>query len=104
MVHHMMNHMVEQVGPRIRDSKVDRYLANLDKRPTAEVSETALGEKPPGFPQRMLGMEISAEMMKEICSRPEVRGMRPTFPMSVMGLTTVLRVLPDDLYEKGDER
>ena len=34
MVHHMMNHMVRQVGPRMRkDSSLDAYLANLNVRP-----------------------------------------------------------------------
>jgi len=100
MVHHMMNHMVEQVGPRIRNSKVDDYVANLDERPRAEESQTAKGNKPHGFPQMMMGMEMSDEFMKRIWTRREVRGMRQTFPMSVMGLMTVLRVLPADLYDK----
>jgi FtsP/CotA-like multicopper oxidase with cupredoxin domain len=107
MVHHMMNHMVEQVGPRIRNAKVDRYLANLDVRPAAEVSQTAAGKEPPGYPQEMQGMEMSPEMMKRIWARREVQGMRSTFPMSLMGLMTVLRVLPADLYDRvmnGAER
>ena len=36
--------------------------------------------------------------MQTIWSRREVRGMRGTWPMSVKGLMTVFRVLPDDLY------
>jgi hypothetical protein len=100
MVHHMMNHMVEQVGPRIRDSHVDEYLANLNQRPKVDISKTALGERPAGYPQKMMGMEMSHEQMKALWNRREVRGMRATYPMSVMGLMTVLRVLPEDLYQK----
>ncbi|QDV82157.1 hypothetical protein TBK1r_10820 [Stieleria magnilauensis] len=44
-------------------------------------------------------MEMSDDFMKAIWSRKEVRGMRASYPMSVKGLMTVLRVLPDDLYE-----
>ncbi len=101
MVHHMMNHMVRQVGPRMRPgANVDRYLANLDVRPEAEVSATARGEKPPGYPQEMLGMHMNPETMQKVWDRREVQGMRADWPMSVMGLMTTLRVLPDDLYRR----
>jgi hypothetical protein len=101
MVHHMMNHMVEQVGPRIRKNvSVDRYLADLDTRPPAEVSETARGEVPPGYPQRMQGMQMSQEFMQKIWSIREMQGMRATAPMSRKGLMSALRVLPDDLYQR----
>lgn len=99
MIHHMMNHMVEQVGPRIRKGvTVDRYLEDLDHRPPVEISSVALETEPPGYPQKMQGMQMSDSMMKKIWSRREVQGMRGNFPMSMMGLMTALRVLPDDLY------
>ncbi len=79
---------------------VDRYLANLDVRPAPEVSPTALAEKPPGYPQEMLGMHMTPEFMHKIWSSREVQGMRADWPMSVMGLMTTLRVLPDDLYRR----
>jgi manganese oxidase len=101
MMHHMMNHMVEQVGPRIRHgATVDRYLANLDTRPPAVISETALGTVPPGYPQKMQGMEMSPEFMDKIWSIREMRGMRASAPMSRKGLMTALRVLPEDLYHR----
>jgi hypothetical protein len=40
-----------------------------------------------------------AEMAK-IKNNPRTRGMRPMWPMGVMGLFTVVRVLPPDLYDK----
>lgn len=108
MTHHMMNHMVKHVGPRIRHGDdVNRYLANLDSRPAAPIKHEDPGFAVPGYPQEMKGMQMSEEFMKAIWSRREVLGMRASWPMSVMGLMTTLRVLPDDLYEKvmnsGDE-
>ncbi len=100
MVHHMMNHMVEQAGPRIRDgSTVDAYLTNLDSRPSVDMKHRKeFGT--PGYPQGMQGMTMSDEFMKAIWSRREVQGMRATWHKSVHGLMTTLRVLPDDLYQK----
>lgn len=101
MVHHMMNHMVEQVGPRIRsDVTVDRYLDDLDTRPPAHVSNAALGDAPPGYPQKMQGMNMSREFMEKIWSPREMKGMRGNVPMSMAGLMTAMRVLPDDLYHR----
>ena len=45
-------------------------------------------------------MTMSDEFMKAIWSRREVQGMRATWPKSVHGLMTTLRVLPDDLYQQ----
>lgn len=101
MVHHMMNHMVEQVGPRIRpNSSVTNYLQDLDHRPNAESSPTAQGTVPPGYPQEMQGMMMSDEFMRKIWSIREMQGMRATVPMSMMGLMTAMRVLPEDLYHR----
>lgn len=101
MIHHMMNHMVEQVGPRIRqDVDVDRYLADLDSRPRAALSATAAGELPPGYPQKMQGMQMNPEFMKKIWSVRQMQGMRSSVAMSMHGLMTAMRVLPDDLYHR----
>lgn len=97
MVHHMMNHMTKQVGPRMRQNSVDRYLANLDSRPPVEPSHGA-GFNTPGYPQKMMGMSMSEQDMKIYWSRREVQGMRANYLMAVKGLMTVMRVLPDDLY------
>lgn len=101
MVHHMMNHMVEQVGPRIRQGvSVERYLAELDSRPLAAISETAASDVPPGYPQKMQGMNMSDEFMRKVWAKREMRGMRANSPMSMKGLMTALRVLPEDLYHR----
>ena len=44
--------------------------------------------------------------MEKLSSRREVQGMREMWHMGVHGLMTVVRVLPDDLYDRlmsGDE-
>jgi manganese oxidase len=100
MVHHMMNHMVRQAGPRVRkDVSVDAYLANLDNPPRA-TSPLEPAFSTPGYPQQMQGMEMNADFMQRIWSRREVQGMRANWPMGVMGLMTAVRVLPEDLYQQ----
>ena len=107
MVHHMMNHMVKHVGPRMRaGASVDQYLANLDYRPQV-ATHTDDGFNTPGYPQKMQGMSMSEDFMRAIWNRREVQGMRANYAMSVKGLMTVLRVLPDDLYRlvmESDEK
>ena len=101
MVHHMMNHMVQQVGPRIRrDSDVADDQKKLATRPPAR-PDVATDPKfdTPGYPQKLQDMNMSAEMMKRVMGRREVRGMRKDWHMGVTGLMTVLRVLPPELYD-----
>ncbi len=99
MVHHMMNHMTQQVGPRIRQNvSVDRYRQNTSVRPAVDFTRDDPGFNTPGYPQKMLGMERTMPQMEAVWNRREVRGMRANYPMAVKGLMTVLRVLPDDLY------
>ncbi len=100
MVHHMMNHMTRQVGPRVRpEQTVDAYLTNLDQIPSVKLTNSDPGFRTPGYPQEMKGMTMKPDFLKTIWNRREVQGMRAMWPMSVMGLMTVLRVLPDDLYQ-----
>ncbi|MFO7907550.1 MAG: hypothetical protein ACQESR_02430 [Planctomycetota bacterium] len=97
----MMNHMVRQVAPRIRSTeRVDRYFEDLDNRPSAQRSSSATGHEPPGFPQKMQGMSMSSEFMQKIWNRREVQGIRANWPLSVHGLMTSFRVLPEDLYHQ----
>ncbi|MFO0800545.1 MAG: copper oxidase [Gemmataceae bacterium] len=101
MVHHMMNHMVRQVGPRIRaDADVADYQRDLATRPrpAADVLTDARF-RTPGYPQRMQNMDMPMEMMRRVMGRREVRGMHDGWHMGVMGLMTVVRVLPPELYD-----
>ena len=98
LVHHMMNHMVQQVGPRIRSgATVDNYLEQVDHRPDVNLSEQADNPRftTPGYPQLMRNMYMSQEAMMRIHGRQEVRGMQTNWHEAVKGLMTVVRVLPD---------
>jgi hypothetical protein len=83
MFHHTMNHMVPMAGPMMRLKEGD---------PRARV---------PGYPQNMEGG--MAMMIAEDDPRPlrkrETRGMRHDWS-HVKGLTTVVRVLPPELYDQ----
>ena len=58
------------------------------------------GATVPGFPQEMSGMvNYSASELKKL-AKPETRGMRNGWFADVEGLTTLVRVLPPDLYDK----
>jgi hypothetical protein len=58
------------------------------------------GAMVPGFPQDMSGMaDYSAGELKKL-TKLETRGMRNGWFADVEGLTTVVRVLPPDLYDK----
>jgi FtsP/CotA-like multicopper oxidase with cupredoxin domain len=87
MFHHMMNHMVSGVGPGSRGMA------------------KAGGEDPryrvPAFPQGtgMMAM-LTPEQVKKVTSNPRTRGMRADWYMGVHGLFTVVRVLPEELYDK----
>lgn len=101
MVHHMMNHMVRQVGPRIREGvDVSQYAASLTNRPPVRSSLKKVRFRTPGYPQKMQGMSMDQSTMTQIMRRREARGMRVGWHMGVKGLMTVLRVLPEDLYNR----
>jgi FtsP/CotA-like multicopper oxidase with cupredoxin domain len=87
MFHHMMNHMVSGVGPGSRGR------ARLDREdPRYRV---------PGFPQETGMMpEMSTVEVAKLATNSRARGMRPQWPMGVMGLMTVVRVLPPELFDK----
>ena len=111
MFHHMMNSMTSQAGPITRQFSKPSQL------------------KVPGYPQNMLGMEamkmgdmkmdgmdksamkkddtkpsspyaMDMSWMARIDGRREAAGMRAGWSMGVEGLSTVVRVLPSDLYDK----
>jgi FtsP/CotA-like multicopper oxidase with cupredoxin domain len=83
MFHHTMNHMVSMAGPMTRVAPDD---------PRGLV---------PGFPQNMeagMGMEIPEDDVRPLARR-EARGMRRDWS-HIKGLTTIVRVLPPDLYDE----
>lgn len=105
MVHHMMNHMVRQIGPRIRPAHSAQAYQNQPLHvppPQNALSQPEFAV--PGYPQEMQGMmnspEMTMESMMRVMMKREARGMRKHWASGVHGLMTVLRVLPDDLYER----
>ncbi len=93
--------LVVKHGERIRQNvSVDQYLADINSRPPVDATRNDPGFTTPGYPQEMKSMSMSDGMMKKVWDRREVQGMRATWPMSIMGLMTALRVLPEDLYHK----
>lgn len=106
MVHHMMNHMSRQIGPRIRGhmNEMD-YLQNPDKIPVPRDVLSTPPFQTPGYPQGMQGMMMSDEMSPEAMqqinnSRRQTQGMRKQWASGVHALMTVLRVLPEEWYHK----
>lgn len=104
MVHHMMNHMVRQVGPRVRGMmNIMDYTAAIPNTPEPKNVLDTEPFKTPGYPQGMIGMmmskEMSPESIKAYKAPREAQGMRPDWWKGVHGLMTVLRVLPEDLYD-----
>ena len=101
MAHHMMNHMVRQAGPRIRKERgVTEETSFSANRPVARAFPEDPRFRTPGYPQTMQGMNMDRAALMKIMRRREVRGMRAGWHMGVKGLMTVLRVLPEDLYNR----
>ena len=83
MFHHTANHMVSQVGPHIRDPKLEA------------------AREIPAFPQLMQGkMPMNPTMMKKIAGRRETQGMSDQWFKGSKGMMTIIRVLPEELYTK----
>jgi hypothetical protein len=87
MFHHMMNHMVSGVGP--------------GSRTQAKPGQEDPRYQVPAYPQGtgMMAMPTPEEV-KKITANPMTRGMREQWYMGVHGLFTVVRVLPDELFDK----
>ena len=81
----------------------DRALGNgpmMDGSPGMKGMDMKDGMSVPGFPQEMSAMvSYSAAELKKLL-KPETRGMRNGWATDVEGLTTLVRVLPPDLYDK----
>ena len=130
ILHHMMNHMVSMVGPMPGMTNGKQHPGAVPEMQGGEFASGATGAglerslgpmvgadrdvmngmRPsdmqakfqiPGYPQDMMemhGMLTPAQMEK--VSVPLTRGMRRTWPMGTHAMMTVLRVLPDELYEQ----
>jgi manganese oxidase len=95
MPHHMMNQMVSMVGPmekqaihtvHMKDSPVGFYPA-----------DDAAKRGVPGYPQDMW------MVMDEPYAKPETFGLRKGWSGAMMGMMTMVRVLPPDLFNRIQE-
>ncbi len=119
MFHHMMNHMVSQVGPIIRQDandsgfRVPGYPQIMKGMSSMKMNAMGMQNMQPGggqTPQQRIppgaasdrdySMSMSMEDMNKITSRRETHGMREGWYKGVKGLFTVLRVLPPELYDR----
>jgi len=87
--HHMMNHMVPHIRP---DAQAPHHGHNQGHGAAWEV---------PGYPQDMMDLAppYDAHQVAQLQSGA-TRGMRPDWYRGLMGMATVLRVLPDEQYEQ----
>ena len=104
--HHMMNSMSDLMGDRMMTtmrldgssamSQMQTYAntVGVPHRHHAPIAEDA--EKVPGFPQDAF-MEMG---MDEAVYRPEHYGLPTNWSASFMGMMTLVRIVPDELYEQ----
>jgi FtsP/CotA-like multicopper oxidase with cupredoxin domain len=73
----------------------------VDNETDPHAGHGGAAEKVLGFPQSMSGMTMYSEKeIEKLNSRWQTRGMREGWFEGVEGLMTVVRVLPDELYER----
>ncbi len=101
MASHMLNHPVQQMGPRVRSGEsISAYKANVDVRPPVTYPHTDPGFQQPGYPMmRYLPTQMTPKELEKLNARREVRGMRWNWHHAVRGMFTIVRILPDDLYQ-----
>jgi FtsP/CotA-like multicopper oxidase with cupredoxin domain len=104
--HHMMNSMMDLLRDRATetadstDAKALSQMETLAKRvPFEHVHHSPIAENAnsvPGFPQDAF-MEMG---MDEAVVKPETHGLPPNWSAGMMGMMTLVRVLPDKEYEE----
>jgi FtsP/CotA-like multicopper oxidase with cupredoxin domain len=104
--HHMMNNMMDLLRDRAietassTDAKALSQMQTLaNSAPFEHVHHSPIAENAnsvPGFPQDAF-MEMG---MDEAVAKPEVHGLPPNWSAGMMGMMTLVRVLPDKEYEE----
>lgn len=87
MPHHGMNQMVSMVGPMMRQGG----MAGMNMPGMSHGASKPV----PGYPQDMWMV-----MDKDYASKPECYGLRAGWTGGMMGMMTLVRVLPPELYDK----
>jgi FtsP/CotA-like multicopper oxidase with cupredoxin domain len=107
MIWHMMNHITPTMGPLVRTGvDVSRYKANLEDRPPVKMPHEDPGFLQPSYFRGMGAANLNPAQVRKLQAKREVRGMREDWYTGVDGLFQILRVLPEDLFDKvmnGDE-
>ena len=99
------NALSEEFGPSLGramgvGSDFEKTTTNLPLQQsdtTRQQMQDEMQQKPelvPGYPQDMI------MVMDEEVAKPETTGLRPGWSGSMMGMMTLVRVLPPDLYDK----
>jgi FtsP/CotA-like multicopper oxidase with cupredoxin domain len=95
--HHMMNQMIPMVGPMVTEHGHGAHGA-----PAPRPANTGLGQPDPtlvpGFPQDM------SITMDEAVEKPETFGLRKGWTAGMMGMMTLIRVVPPALFDRIAER
>ena len=104
--HHMMNSMSDLIGDRmittmrlddknaLQQMQTDADTIKVEHIHHAPIAPDA--DQVPGFPQDAF-MEMG---MDKAVYRPENYGLSPNWSANVMGMMSLVRVVPDELYEK----
>jgi len=104
--HHMMNSMMDLMGNRqiqTADTTEARAMSQMmtlsqsigvEHMQHAPIAENA--NSVPGFPQDAF-MEMA---MDDIVAKPETHGLPANWSAGMMGMMTMVRVLPDDQYNE----
>jgi FtsP/CotA-like multicopper oxidase with cupredoxin domain len=93
--HHMMNQMISMVGPIAKESMHAKHMTSdpLGFYPADDAAKRAV----PGYPQEMW------MTMDELFDKPENYGLRKGWSGGMMGMMTMVRVLPPDVFDKIQE-
>lgn len=104
--HHMMNSMSDLIGDRMMTTmrlddknameQMQTYADTIKIEHMHHAPVAADANRVPGFPQDAF-MEMG---MDKAVYRPENYGLPPNWSANIMGMMTLVRVVPDDLYEK----
>ena len=104
--HHMMNSMSDLIGDRMMTTmqlddqdalmQMQTFADNIGVEHIHHAPIAPDANKVPGFPQDAF-MEMG---MDKAVYRPENYGLPPNWSAGVMGMMALVRVVPDELYEK----
>jgi manganese oxidase len=95
MPHHMMNQMVSMAGPMTPSAHAKMMSSsNIGLYPMDDPAKKAV----PGYPQDMW------MPMDQMFDKPETMGLRKGWSGAMMGMMTLVRVLPPQVYDQIMER